>query len=136
MDMVPARMMDSSIQTGGRNVFRRFDPNFPAPLSQGCDWLLSLKLGGLAKDSALRHRAGLKDHASLVPAPPVWDFDHEHEICAGLARRALGFENQDPEPRSQVRYPMSAFRCPHQGNEPLVSSLDYDHDYDDDDECD
>jgi len=40
------------------------------PAAPGGAWLLSLKLDGLAGDPALRHRAGVNDHAPWVPDPP------------------------------------------------------------------
>ena len=126
--------MDSSIQTGGKDFFRRFDPNFSAPLSRGapcfkfrrpgaaphsrgCAWLFSLQLEGLARDPASRHGAGVNVHAPLVPAPPGWDYDHDSDDD-----RDHGTSTQVPEPRSQVRRSGTS-------PEPRTASPDYEHDY-------
>ncbi|GEM_PF-2713203 len=47
----------------------------------------------------------------LVPAPLGWDYEHDYEL------------------RLRITSTKSDVRCPHGGNEPQVSSLDYEYDY-------
>jgi len=61
----------------GRAFFKHHRLSRRYPASPGGAWLLSLKLDGLAGDPALRHRAGVNDHAPLVPATTGWDHDYE-----------------------------------------------------------